>query len=333
MLPNNAVLHITSCCSHHCPFCYYIDDTATHYPQDYGVLKRIVNELAKYDCENILFVGGDPASHPDVINLGHYAKSLGMNTSILSNTLKLNSKFTWTDIANAFNTIEVTIHSSEPKVHNVFCGKERAFEAAVKNLKTIDSLSQESIHLGVVFNITPDTYYDIYNAIKRIVTIDNIHIDHVVFQRIVSIGRAFENKNWMLKQQHISIIFAQIEQIEKEFSLDIYLEDSFPLCTVPERYRHFVHSCQWGSFGISLDMHGNVAKCCVDSRYTLGNILETPLPEIWNLSRKLEERRRGLLVPERCRHCILYPKCGGGCILASELNNCSGDPLITMEVI
>lgn len=332
MFPREAVLHITTCCTHHCPFCYYIDDDVPHFSQNYNVLETIIDELAKYGCESILFVGGDPASHPDVIKLGTYAKSLGIGTSILSNTLKFAMQYSWKDIVTAFDTIEVTIHSSNSVEHNNFCGIEGAFEVSIGNLKTIASFSQANNHLGIVYNITPYTYRDIYNAIRQIIIVEGVNIDHVVLQRIVPIGRALNNTDWSLKQQCIFEIFAQMEQIEKEFSIDVYLEDSFPFCVVPEQYRHFVHRCQWGISGISLDLYGNVAKCCADSRYNIGNVLETPLSDIWRTSSELDNRRNGLLVPEKCRKCSLYPECGGGCILASELNNCNGDPLINIEI-
>ena len=331
MIPREAVLHITSCCTHHCPFCYYIDDSVPHFPQNYNILKAIIDELAKYGCKSILFVGGDPASHPDVIKLGEHAKSLRISTSILSNTLRFAPQYSWKDIVTVFDTIEVTIHRSNPVEHNNFCGMEGAFEFAIGNLKTIASVSEVNNHLGIVYNITPNTYRDIYNAIRQIITVEGVNIDHVVLQRIVPVGRALNNMKWSLKQLYISEIFTQMEQIEKDFLIDVYLEDSFPLCAVPEQYRHFVHRCQWGVSGISIDLYGNVAKCCADSRYNIGNVLEAPLPDIWRSSSELDKRRKGLLVPEKCRQCYLYPECGGGCILASELNNCDGDPLIMVE--
>lgn len=331
MIPREAVLHITSCCTHHCPFCYYIDDSVSHFSQNYNILKAIIDELEKYGCKSILFVGGDPASHPDVIKLGKHAKSLGISTSILSNTLRFSPQYSWKDIVAVFDTIEVTIHKSDPVEHNNFCGMEGAFEFVIGNLKTIASASEVNNHLGIVYNITPNTYRDIYSAIRRIITVEGVNIDHVVLQRIVPVGRALNNMKWSLKQLYISEIFTQMEQIEKDFMIDVYLEDSFPLCAVPEQYRHFVHRCQWGVSGISIDLYGNVAKCCADSRYNIGNVLEAPLPDIWRTSSELDKRRKGLLVPEKCRQCYLYPECGGGCILASELNNCDGDPLITVE--
>lgn len=73
---------------------------------------------------DVKFVGGDPAAHPDAIKLGNYAKSLRMSTSILSNTLKFALQHSWKDVVTAFDNIEVTIHSSDSKEHNNFCGIE-----------------------------------------------------------------------------------------------------------------------------------------------------------------------------------------------------------------
>lgn len=111
---------------------------------------------------------------------------------------------------------------------------EGAFEVAIGNLKIIASFSQVNNHLGIVYNITPNTYRDIYNAVKQIITIENVNIDYVVFQRIVPIGRALNNMDWSLRKQYISEILTQMEQIEKELSIDVYSEDSFPLCIVLE---------------------------------------------------------------------------------------------------
>ncbi len=82
MVPREAVLHITSCCTHHCPFCYYVDDSGPSFSQKYNILESIIDELAKYGCESILFVGGDPASHPDVTRI------LGVNMTRLVPSLR-----------------------------------------------------------------------------------------------------------------------------------------------------------------------------------------------------------------------------------------------------
>lgn len=134
-------------------------------------------------------------------------------------------------------------------------------------------------------------------------------MDHVVFQWIVPIG----NTDWLLKKQYIPEIFRQMEQIEKEFFIDVYLEDSFPLCIVPEIYRHFAHRCQWGISGISLDLYGNVAKCCAYSRYTIEMFLRH-LCRIFGGYLMNWQSNRWFISTGKCRKCSLYPECGGAVI-------------------
>lgn len=68
-LINEAVLHITTCCTHHCPFCYALTDNIIKKHQDTAILKEILLILADNGCKSMLFVGGDPASHPQAIEL------------------------------------------------------------------------------------------------------------------------------------------------------------------------------------------------------------------------------------------------------------------------
>lgn len=76
-------------------------------------------------------------------------------------------------------------------------------------------------------------------------------------------------------------------------------------------------------------MYGNIAKCCADPNYTIGNILEVPLVELWKKSTALIERRSGKHIPQSCRDCLQYIHCGGGCILSSEMNDCNGDSMLS----
>lgn len=319
-----SVLHITTCCSHHCDFCYAIDDQKPHIHQDYSILLKIIEELSKTGCKSILFVGGDPASHPRSVDLARAAKSFGMETGILSNTLFFEN-YSAVDVMSAFDNIEATVHSGTPQLHDNFCKKDGAYNFVIKNLKALKS---PNTHLGVVYNITPNTYDSIESTIKKIIEIDNAPIDHVVFQRIVSVGRAHGKSNWELSAEFLESTFSQIERIQKTFNINISFEDTFPLCVVPNQYKHYIHPCSWGWTSISVDMYGNVAKCCTDPNYTLGNILEVPLVELWRKSTALIERRSGKHIPPSCHDCMQFAHCCGGCILSSEMNGGNGDSLL-----
>jgi len=323
-LINEAVLHITTCCTHHCPFCYALTDNIIKKHQDTAILKEILLILADNGCKSMLFVGGDPASHPQAIELGHFAKDLGMESGILSNTLSFDGYYPL-QVTEAFDFIEATIHSAIPERHDSFCQMKGAYANVVSKLRDMNSGSSR---LGIVINLTPETYMNILEIIKRVVEIDKVHLDHVVFQRIVSIGRAYKRDDWKLTADHLQTIFEQIEQAKSQYGLVCNLEDTFPLCVLPHEYRQYATSCQWGTQAISLDMYGNVAKCCADSRYIVGNILQSSFEELWMNSAILKERREGGSLPTKCIRCAQYDVCGGGCLLASELNDNRGDPLL-----
>ena len=318
-----AAFHITNCCSHHCPFCYAIDDSVKHFHQDPIVLKKIVERLNQIGCKSVLFVGGDPASHPNVIEIAKFAKNLNMETAILSNTLSFNN-CSPKQVVTAFDTIEATIHSPIPEKHDLFCGASGAYNNVINNLKLF---SDEKVYLGIVVNITPDTLSQLFKIVRRVFEIDKTPINHVLFQRIIPIGRANNRTDWQLSLDSIAEIFEQVALI-KEYGIECSFEDTLPLCVLPVEYKKYFSKCDWGTNKISLDMFGNYSKCCADPRYIVGNILDDSFFDNWNNSPELLKRRSGLLVPQKCRECTDYESCGGGCILASELNGCSGDPLI-----
>lgn len=157
--------------------------------------------------------------------------------------------------------------------------------------------------MGIVYNITPNTYRNVYNAIRQIITVEGVNIDHVVLQRIVPVGRALNNMKWSLKQLYINEIFTQMEQIEKEFLIDVYLEASFPLCAVPKQYRHFVCCCQWGTSGISIDLY----KMLQSAVMIPDIILKMFLNHLYQIFREhqVKDLRLSFVVWENVLHVIL----------------------------
>jgi len=319
------VLHITTVCEHNCPFCYYTSENAQRWHQSFSVLRQIVKNVADADAKEIVFVGGDPATHPDVIELGKYAHKLGLKTTILSNTLCFaNAKHS--DVLDAFDSIETTIHSRFAEEHDSFCRCEGAYRKVIANLS---SYASDKKHLGIVYNLTPSTSFDLFDTAKHIANVEKIPIDHIVLQRIASVGRAKQNKNWDLIETVLHDLFTQMDKIKRKLKIDVILEDTFPRCIVPEKYRdEYIKPCSWGYDSCSIDLNGKVAMCCTDPNYTVGSVLDNSLTDIWNDAPQLIKKRTGLCVPERCRLCADYDKCRGGCILSSITNSCHGDILL-----
>lgn len=322
---NTIVLHITTVCNHSCPFCYFTSNDIPKRHQSYAILRRIISECAEAGAKDILFVGGDPATHPNIIDISNFAHELGMQTAILSNTLEFNER-TKNEVINAFDFIETTIHSHDAKLHDDFCGYKGAFDKVIRNLSSLASIKT---HLGIVYNLTQFTYDNLFNTVNSLVVTHKIPLDHIVLQRIVEVGRASNNDSWNLSVNNLQSVFLQADNLRKKLSISISFEDTFPYCKIPIEYRDmYSRPCSWGYDCCSLDLDGNVSLCCTDPNYDLGNIFRTPLLQIWNHNEKLTKKRNGLYIPETCRACKDYQKCRGGCILSSIMNNGNGDKII-----
>lgn len=320
------VLHITTICEHNCSFCYFTSENVFRRHAAYDTLKKIVDTVSKAGAKEIIFVGGDPATHPNVVDLGKYAQEQGLETTILSNTLcfRDHSK---EEVLDAFNVLETTIHNCNPYIHDKFCKSDGAYQRVVTNLK---AYSAENTSLGIVYNLTPNSYSFLFETVKYIIEIEKIPIDHIVLQRIAAVGRANKKDNWNLLTVDLEILFSQIAQIDETFGISINLEDTFPYCLTSEKYRDkYIKPCAWGYDSCSLDLDGNISLCCTDPNFTIGNILEMPFLEIWSTAPELINKRRGMYVSEKCRQCKEYAKCRGGCILSSITNSCNGDMLLS----
>jgi radical SAM protein with 4Fe4S-binding SPASM domain len=326
MRVKSIVLHVTTVCGHNCPFCYFTEKNMTRRHANYDTLKRIVDTVSEAGAKEITFVGGDPATHPNIVDLGKYAHEHGLETTILSNTLYFHERWK-SEVIDAFDTLETTVHSRFPNAHDEFCKCNGAYQNVITNLK---SFATENTSLGIVYNLTPKSYSFLFDTVKHIIEVEEIPIDHIVLQRIAAVGRADEKDDWNLSNADIDMLFLQIEQIEETFKIEIHLEDTFPYCLVPKKYqdKYYIQPCSWGYESCSLDLDGNISLCCTDPNYTIGNILEVPFQDIWDNAPQLLNKRAGLYVPERCGQCEAYKKCGGGCVLSSITNHCQGDILL-----
>lgn len=310
-------LHITDKCSHNCSFCYYRKSIlekngADEQDEKFSLetLKSIIDELVKNQVEEIFLLGGDPAEYIKIFELVKYANEKGLVVTSISNTHEYNCELD--KIAPYIAIAETTIHGGAKKMHDSVCGVKGAYDKVLNNLKKLKELGCST---GITINLMPLNIHEIYDIVKNIIEDFGNIIDYINMQRIVPYGRSRINDNNYLQKKDVLEALKQIERIDREYNIELQCEDAIPLCLVSKRYWKFIHRCEWGFEKLSLNGNGSVSRCGADPRYNLGNILETPLIEIWNNSPILKEFRQKSFLPFRCQSCINLDRCGGGCVV------------------
>ncbi len=321
-------LHLTNECPHACPTCYATDKTKPVEEGNLETLKKILLELKKAEIPEVNFVGGDPAAYSKIKELLEYASNLGLSIPILSNTHDYKNSSV-EEITPYVSSLEWTVHGPNEMIHDAYCGKKGAFESTINNLKIYNSMRSEDQKLGIVMNLMRHNHNLLYSSVENVVN-QGIPADYVLIQRIAPFyrGKQFDNT---IYQKEIITGFENIKRINEELGIETIMVDAFPLCMIPEEYHQYFGKCEWGYSIGAIDFNGNLSRCAMSPVYQLGNILETPINEIWENAEMLQRFRSKEYLDEECKNCKQLDKCGGGCPMSCGDENLKSDVLLKMK--
>jgi radical SAM protein with 4Fe4S-binding SPASM domain len=306
--------YITKKCSAHCPFCYA---SASEFDEEfnYNTLIDIIKILRKHNVSDIQFLGGDPCENPHLIELAHFAKQMGMTTTVISNTHKYSVSIK--KIVSAIDCFVATFHGDSSKIHDEITGIQGSFTSLVNNLKKMRPYAKS---MEMYYNVTPNSYKHLENTVKILEENYNLHFDYLSLLRIIPVGRAVCTNKFNIDKSILLSILEQVESIENKWKINIRFEDAMPLCIIPKRFHRFFSGCEWGFSKVSVDGNGNLYRCPTDLSNHIGNILETSLLEVWNNSSTMIRFRNRSHLPLKCMNCELLQQCGGGCPSSSDLH-------------
>ena len=334
-------IHLTKACTGMCDFCYatHKDSELMKLWKPHGDTETLMTVIRNIrvagGAEDVVFVGGDPCQHPDIIPLLEYAKEVGLHTCVLSNTHLYRHNgilVPMEKVVKIVDEMDFTLHGT-PRVHDAFNGNKGAYESAVSQLKEFVALRGDDQEVGVVVNLTPEVVEHLDETLRTFfaeVPLDPKR-DHILVQRIAPVGRAAENfERWKITPEMLVKALEEFEKIQKEFGIEVKLDavDVFPWCVVPEKYHYMLTpgGCQWGQPGgvLSVLPDGGIQRCALSGK-VLGNICSLTTPEqfreFFENDPTLKAFREKQHLYDCCKKCKYFEQCGGGCVIAT-----GGDP-------
>lgn len=322
-------LHITNECSSKCPMCYYTRNGQIKCEGNIEVLKKIGTELKRVGVEEVCLVGGDPAEHSKIQDLVEHYHNLDLDVSILSNTHNYKNS-TIEKITPYVSSLEGTFHAPTAEEHNQFNATPNSYQTMVNNLKRYEQIKMPNQKIGAVLNIMNNNYNRLYEIIERLLD-QGITLNYVLIQRIGLYGKATGEEKYIIIKEMLATAFEQIKRINENLRIESSMVDAYPLCLIPEEYHQYLEKCDWGFGTASMDMNGNISRCAVaehNGENLLGNILDTPLEEIWENSPTLAKFRNKEYLRSECKDCKKLSICGGGCPMSCGTNTLSSDILL-----
>lgn len=314
---NNAYLSITEKCDHSCQFCYASEGLGGFKDANIDIIKKIIDEVSKFKVENIFIVGGNPVLHSEIREVLEYIKThTDMRTILMTNTACFPND-TIASMSKYIDAVAVTIHGQDSESHDEICNADGAYIDLIRNLKLFQ---EEGVALEVAYNITPYSFDSIFASIISLID-QGLKLSRVLLQRIAPTSTTKLNEEFGVNAKQVNIALAQMDRIKRELKIEIELVDPFPLCFVDKQFWSLITPCKCGVCDLAINGQGDVSRCPADPTYEMGNILDTPLSELWANAKELCDFRNNVHLPQECKMCANKDKCRGGCVISCNMYN------------
>ena len=330
-------LHITDVCGSRCPMCYEHQEGIVKSHGNFDTLKHIVkNAIKNGHVESFVMVGGDPCTHPNLVELLRYVKEQGKEygvntrTTVLSNTHDYKENGNLVDIEYAsqwIDEIDVTVHGATSNEHDKFNCVPGSYEHVMANINRFGKYKNENQDICAVINIMPYTVQHIKEIMQGTKQKLDNKLNRFMIQRIAPAGRAANTEKYFIEKQDINPLMQIFDTMIKNGN-EIVFCDVFPWCSVKQEYRYMLPKggCCWGYDTCAVFMDGSIKRCAMGSNVLSKRITDLDTPEAfmdwWLNDPELVKFRAKSHLDKVCKSCDLLQQCGGACALGRP----GGDP-------
>lgn len=296
--PITLEVDLTNRCNHRCSFCYYAEHISQNKDSlDSSVLKKSLLEARHLGTKAISFTGGgEPMLHKDYFEIIKYTKELGFDVGTITNGSAIQARNA--DILlDSLQWIRFSVAGGDRESYHKVQGVDQ-FERVITNLRLLVQKKKEygsQLYMGVRTLVTPKNLSSLQNLALIFQTCP---VDY--FQLAPDQFSSDQGSFW--NSPETQAVFREIHEIlapgKTKLLTTTYMESQAKLDFPRTCYAHF--------FMLTITAEGFVTFC-KNARgakdFTIGNIYEKTLQEIWE-DKKTKEIERWV----RPNNCGLFCK-------------------------
>jgi radical SAM protein with 4Fe4S-binding SPASM domain len=313
------VYNCTNKCSQNCLHCYSKTGLAAG-ELDTPQAKQLLTQLAGIKCPVVLFSGGEPLERPDIFELLDFSHRLGLRTVLSTNGNLIDSKIAKKLFDTGVNYVGISIDGNQ-KTHDDFRGIKDSFKKAVDAVKFC---KDANLKTGLRFTITNMNF----NQIKDVFYLAaELNVQRICFYHLISAGQAVKNNlkctNSQIRQVLNDIINCAQDYAAKGVTEVLTVGNHADGPFILNRLRHQnlpqyektlnlltkFGGNKIGTKIFAIDSAGNVHPDQFWQNYSLGNVTEKKLKDIFENSSKIFMDKT-VFAPPRCKNCLWLRICG-----------------------
>ncbi|WP_254591269.1 radical SAM/SPASM domain-containing protein [Methanocella conradii] len=296
-------LALTYRCNNNCSHCYAGGPRQTK-ELSTEEWKKIIKKAVDFEVPNIVLTGGEPLLRDDLEELIAYAEGLDVVTGLITNGRLLTKERVASLKRAGLDYVQITIESPDPAIHDKMCGAA-SFEETVAGIKNCVG----ELYTTTNTTITRQNYMTVGELVPFL---HGLGVRKFGLNAVIRAGKGTETDG--LTPEELKELLPDI--INKANALGMEF-----IWYTPTKYHKLnpvemglgIKSCSAARLTLAVEPDGSVLPC--QSYFKpLGNALNDDFRAMWDseLARYL---RSHSFAPERCRSCIQFPMCGGGCPL------------------
>ncbi|WP_038181649.1 radical SAM/SPASM domain-containing protein [Vibrio rhizosphaerae] len=313
-------IEITSKCNERCVHCYIPHDNKMKNIES-DLFYDILNQCYDMNVLHLTLSGGEPLLHKCFCDFLKKCREYDFSVNILSNLTLLDDTYIEEMKKNRLLGVQVSLYSMKPDVHDKITKMKGSFE---KTKRSILKLVENNIPLQIscpIMEQNKNCYLDVIEWAKEY----NIPVgeDYALIARY---DHNTENLDNRLSVNDIKNIINNRINCDDE-----YLKDIINKAEEKKEITSDDIVCSICYSSICISENGSVYPCAGWQDYTVGNIKENSLKEIWYNSKKVQYLR-GLRKKDfpKCIQCGEKEFCTM-CMVRNANENSQGDPLVVNE--
>lgn len=326
--------NITNSCNLRCPHCF----ARKQGEQGFAPLKDSISLLDKAfaaGVDEIVFSGGEPTLHPDLISILKHARGLGnWKLKLLTNGFIAggsNGADTLKEICQYVDDVQVSIDGANESTHDKIRGVVGSFQRACQTVRIV---SDAGTRVGISFTPLPKNIKEAPRLYELALNIraDYIHLNRPKFPAVPNdypetlrfVSEEFMMEAFSVYDKLLVICHKSYEDMRgMPVNLPV-IDTSFdPASELIAPYKKI--RCGAALLTIAVNYRGDAFPCAALTRDDLcfGNVFKEELNKVHEAGRNMMIELFSVDKNEQCSKCTFRYYCGGGCrATAQDLSAC-----------
>lgn len=319
----------TNACNLYCAHCYRGsgEEAAGELTTAEGM--TLIEEIARAGFQIMIFSGGEPLLRPDIFDLIHHAREVGLRPVLGTNGTLLTLETARALKDAGLMAAGISLDSLDAAAHDRLRSQQGAWQAAVNGMQHCRAVGLPfQIHTTVM-----DWNADEITQITDFAVEIGARAHHIFF--LVPTGRGEDIEGQALERHAYENVLTRIMSKAKNVSIEVKPTCAPQFIRVADQVGHkqrFAKGCLAGTSYCIISPRGDVQPCAYLD-LPLGNVRDLPFDRIWAENETLA-RLRTRNYSGSCGDCHYSDRCGGCRARAAyyhEGDIMSADPLCILN--